>query len=618
MATVICAPELTMEHPELAEEFYRECKNILEEYVMDVRYISSRNQLNQAIDMPVSSSDLLIFFTSENGIYDEVIIELIKNCKNTKSRIWPVAILDTPACRMPPDVIQNVQSFDVSSYNENRCLLNENMKAVAQVFTRKIIAQILPPLYQDEVLYFISHKRMDGEHIAACLADKLRQLIRERNVYRDVVNVKVGDDAQEDIDEHLKKSDVLIFLQTEKSKESQYIEKELCCAFVYNIPVLWIQIDDASASDLPIKPGEKPMLSYHSSQFESEKELEQIANEVEENCFRLIMNSSKQVYTYIGYIRQLCEQKRNDIAWQVRSLLAYKVVYKEKTKDRYDDGTRRHFIQCFGRNPKDKELKVFANEIAKRDIYKECDRLFLLSVHGSGKCIVGEDKKIIEENYDDYIDNLESVLGVQRSRNNKRVIISGAFPDCDEIYKNSLMDALVTYSREIIKRGYILVFGAHPTFQKIIFKVGNMCSSDSKYAIEMHMSSEYTKYYNLDELRENCTLVVSDGLQAMRESMICEKPAEMIICLGGKKKPNKAEQGVDIEVQMARRAGIPVALVGTVGGRSAELAAEIKNLKKWDDVNPWGADLNEKLYCNVNHREMAGRLLDLIKKDEEC
>lgn len=614
MSTVICAPQLTMRHPEIAEEFYQQCKTLLEEYVVDVKCILSYDLLNQAIDMQVTSCDLLVFFTAEDGCYDVALLELIEKYKDVQSRIWPVAMASDSACRMPPELIQNVQSFDVSSYNENRCLLNGNMKAIAQVFARKIIAQILPPFYQDEVLYFISHKRADGEHIAANLADKLRLLTRERNVYRDVVNVKVGDDAQSDIDEHLKESDVLIFLQTEKSKESPYIEKELCCAFVYNIPVLWVQIDSASYEELPIRPGEKPVLSYSSSQFDSGEQLEQIANEVEEKCFRLIMNSSKQVYTYIGYIHQLCKQKKNEAVWKVRSVLAYKVIYKEKTKDRYDDGTRRHFIQCFGRNPKEKELKIFADEIATRKIYKECDHLFLLSMHGSGKLIASADKKVIEENYDDYISNLESVLGVQRDRNNKRIIISGAFPDCDEIYKISLMDALVTYVREIIKRGYILVFGAHPTFQKIIFKIGNMYSSDCKYSIEMHMSSEYAYQYNLDELQENCTLVLSDGLQAMRESMICEKTAEMIICLGGKVKKVKADQGVDIEVNLARQEGIPVALVGTVGGRSAEYAAEKMRDKTWNELNPWGTDLNEKLFYNVNHREMAGCLLDLLNE----
>ena len=123
----------------------------------------------------------------------------------------------THQSRRPPEPVSNKQRFDVSCRNENRNPLKNNIKAIAQIFARKIISQVLSPLYRDEVLYFISHRRIDGEIIAGKLADQLKLLTRERNIYRDVVNVAVGDDAQEDIDRNLEQSDVLIFLQTEEA-----------------------------------------------------------------------------------------------------------------------------------------------------------------------------------------------------------------------------------------------------------------------------------------------------------------------------------------------------------------------------------------------------------------
>ena len=44
----------------------------------------------------------------------------------------------------------------------------------------------------------------------------------------------------------------------------------------------------------------------------------------------------------------------------------------------------------------------------------------------------------------------------------------------------------------------------------------------------------------------------------MRESMICKQKAEMMICLGGKIKVDKSQQGVDVEVALARGQDIPV------------------------------------------------------------
>ena len=220
---------------------------------------------------------------------------------------------------------------------------------------------------------------------------------------------------------------------------------------------------------------------------------------------------------------------------------------------------------------------------------------------------------IIQENYEDYIVNLENVLGIRSARKNKRIIISGAFPDGDEIYKASLMEAVVVYAREIIKNGYTLVFGAHPTFQNLIFDIGKLYASDMKYSIEMHMDRHYIELYDREELEEKCSLVLSDSLQEMREKMVCGSESEMIICLGGRIKPNKSEQGVDIEIELAKKAGIPVAVVGSVGGRSGEYAFERIGMQDWSDLNPWGNKLNEDLFYNVNHRLMIRRLLDKIE-----
>ena len=66
------------------------------------------------------------------------------------------------------------------------------------------------------------------------------------------------------------------------------------------------------------------------------------------------------------------------------------------------------------------------------------------------------------------------------------------------------------------------------------------------------------------------------------------RSAEMLICLGGKIKDDTLQQGVDIEVKLAKKSGVPVALVGTVGGRSSEYAFELLKQGKWENINPWG------------------------------
>lgn len=611
MNVIYCRPEITLIDIEDAVLFFNECSAILDQYIYNLRYIGSKALIQQAMLENVSSDDILIFFTAENGAYDEQFIKLISKYNDAQCRIWPIAMEAAPECRKPPEPVSDRQSFDVSCRKENRNPLKNNIKAIAQIFARKIIAQTLSPLYRDEVLYFISHRRTDGEKLVAKLADELTILTRERKVYRDVVNVAVGDDAQQDIDEHLKISDVLIFLQTEEAQNSKYIMKELCYALLNDIPILWIQVDNASYEDMEIRPGEGPVLKYESSEFFNPERLIEIADEIEENCFRLMMNSSTQVYSYVECLMDMAKEGKIRLQRDAKVAMAYQVEYKEKVKDRYDSGIRKHYIQCFGRNPKQQDIVEFCKSVKGEQLYSESDKLFLLSIHGKSEKDTG-DIKIREENYEDYFANIKNISGIQTSKLGKRIIISGAFPDCDEIYKNSLIQAVTIYARQIIRNGYTLVFGAHPTFQQIIFDIGELYSSDVTYSIEMHMDQAYADKYDLDFLNTKCHLIISDGLQEMREKMICGAKSEILICLGGKIKENSSEQGVDIEASLAKKSGIPVALVGTVGGRSSDYAFELLKAGKWDELNPWGQELNEELFYNVNHRSMVEKLLRAV------
>lgn len=611
MRVIFCEPQLTMQTVDNANAFFASCREILDTYVTNRLYISTDFQMAQLLEDAADANDIFIFFNSEKGAYQKNFLKLIKKYTDVQSRIWAIAMEKNPECRRPPKPVSDKQSFDVSCRNENRNPLKNNMRAIAQIFARKIIAQTLSPLYRDEVLYFISHRRIDGEHIAAKLADELKHLTRERNVYRDVVHVEVGDDAQKDIDINLAMSDVLIFLQTGEAQNSPYIMKELCYALIYDIPILWIQIDNAPYSNMEIRPGERPMLCYKSEEFDCQERLIEITDEIEETCFQLIMNSSNQVFSHIECLRDLDDAKKIKLIGDKNAILAYEIEYKEQTKDIYDKGIKKHYIQCFGRNPQKSDIDRFIQKVKQAQTYEKSDRLFLLSNHGQREKSIG-DAKVTEENFDDYIMNLENVSGVKRKKRNKRIILSGAFPDCDEIYKNSLLEAVLVYSREIIKNGYTLVFGAHPTFQKLIFDIGTLYASDLRYSIEMHMDKAYLPEYNLEELEETCTFILSDGLQEMRENMICSQKSELLICLGGKIKEDKSEQGVDREVKLARSVNLPVALVGTVGGRSSEYAYEMIQKDAWSELNPWDKDLNESLFYNVNHRLMIRRLLNAI------
>ena len=612
MTVYFCRPEITMKDTVLSKVFFDGCREVLDDYLDNVQYIMSDFKIQQLISFEINKHDIFVFFNSENGEYNNSFEKILKRFCDMKSRIWPIAMWNTSENRMPPEVAKGCQSFDVSCVNENRNPHKNNMRAIAQLLARKVIAQTLTPLYQDRVLYFISHRRSDGESLAARLSDELKLLTRDRNIFRDVIDVAVGDDAQREIDDNLKNSDTVIFLQTKEASNSDYIMKELCYAIIHDIPVLWIQIDDAPYDNLRIRPSESPMLKYKSVDFEDAEKLIDIAEKVEEMCFRLMMNSSSQVFSYIEYLKNLADSELVSLQKVNHIPLAYELSYKEVTIDRYDEGERSHFIQCYGRNPKPEDLISFEEKAEKDERFKRYQRIFLLSNHGHSDKMKG---KILHDSFDAYLSNIEKVCGNHPERKDKRIIISGAFPECDEIYKQSLTEAIVIYSREIIRRGYILVFGAHPTFQELIFEIGRLYAPDDvRYSIEMHMSRQYIHLYNINELKKKCSLMLDDNLIEMRKSMICDQRGEVLICLGGLIKKDKTQQGLDVEINLARSVNIPVALVGTVGGRSSEYAFEKILEGDWSNLNSWGENLNEELFYNVNHRLMARRIIEQIDK----
>lgn len=599
-----------------AELFFNTCRDILDDCIIEIQkeFLSSPTAINRLLILEAEPDDLFVFFNSENGTYDDTFIKLLKKYSEVKSHIWPIAFTRAPACRQPPYPADKCQSFDILCWNENRNPLKNNIPAIAHMFARKIIAQVLSPLYQDEVLYFISHRRSDGEHIAMALADQLSQLTRKKRAYRDVVEVNVGDDAQSDIDEHLQISDVLIFIQTADVKHSEYILKELCYALINDIPVLWIQIDGASPKDLRILPGERPALSYSSAEFDDPNRVIEIATEVEEMCFRLIINNSNQICSYIEYLNELARSKKITLTQDKGSVLAFEIGYK--TSDIFNPQNQQHYIQCFGREPKQSDIQALIERLTNPSFQCKADNSFLLLKHQNPKLPVSGDRIKID-NYDNYIAKLESVTGKKHDYHGKRIVLSGAFPDCDEIYKNSLLEALSVYARQIIRCGYTLVFGAHPTFQQIIFDIGALYAPNIRNSIEMHMDRAYADLYDIPDLREKCKLVLADGLPEMRRNMICKDKCELLICLGGKIKEDKNQQGVDIEIQLAQSVNVPVILVGTVGGRSSEYALELAKTGDWSILNSFGKDLNEDLLYRMNHRLMISKILDHLSDTKE-
>lgn len=199
------------------------------------------------------------------------------------------------------------------------------------------------------------------------------------------------------------------------------------------------------------------------------------------------------------------------------------------------------------------------------------------------------------------------------------IVISGAFPDGDEIYKQSLTDALVIFAKLILKKGYTLTFGSHPTFQELFFEISKeVYPEEHKQKLKMFISKWFDFIDKREHYLSNAQLFeieacdkLSDSLFCMRKKMIQRKGVAALICLGGKIKENKAEEGIRQEINLAHEFGIPVFVVGSVGGCSSQVAIELKR-DEWMGLNAAPKELNEELMESLDYFTLAQELLQYL------
>ncbi|WP_455810065.1 SLOG domain-containing protein [Clostridium butyricum] len=623
MDIYICSPQLTLEDTREASQFYDYVVKLIKEY-SDISEILNERRVSEVI-CNIRDPILLIFFNNSTQTYTPKMEKLFQLTKENKSKIWSIAL--TKDSRPSQKIIKNYQSFDVISRLENRLLSKDNIKTIAQIFVRQVISECKPTFYTENKLLFVSHKRLDGEDIAAKLCDKINLLGKSKKTFRDVVEVKVGEAAQDIIDLALLQSDVLIFLHTPKSVESKWIKKEIKSALIYDIPILWIRIDNADKKGLEIIPGDKPHLECVSKDFEDERKLERIVNEVEDLCFNIVMNHSQLIYDYVNDFKYWAQE--NNILFENinKEYQIYKITYNSSKNGLYPKRDYIQYVQYYGRTLKESDKKYFNNFLSKE--YYECgDKKYDSAVLLSSRFDLNEIENtntIFENSFENHIFMWKREVNKKMIKKTKKIVISGAFPESDnELFKQPLMEAVKIFCQEIIKNGYTLIFGSHPTFQKIIFTVAEEFSDDPQQSLSMYISKWFNKSYNINEIKKYATVNEiesktdqNESLTKMREEMLSENNICALICIGGKiKKDNPDEQGVDEEIKLARKLNIDTFLVGSVGGRSSEKAHELKKTDKWTEINDASSSINEEFLYNMDYISLSKKLFEYIERKE--
>ncbi len=609
MKVFIIEPRMTMAEVKYANEFHDEVVRQLMQYGVEC-YLVNDNNIQRTKRELVKESLILVYNEHcINSVCNSNVQKFLERALECNVQIWPIA-LDRDA-RTPMGIISNRQSYDV--WEQLRCRdLNERyLITLAKMFSRKIIARVYPTCYCEKGEIFLSHRRIDGEEITAKIYERILVQAREATPFRDVLNVKAGDEAQSVIDEAMENSDVFVFIHTPESGKSDWILKELRFALLRNIPILWIQIDNADIDSLRIKPSDSPHFKYSTEDFSKAGKLTVIIDEILEKSFELIMERSNQVLGYMEYIESMFGDSLSAIDEK-------KMIYHismERKGYHYPQRNIEQYYQLYGRTPSRNDASKLKDELENTKV----DSVAILTNRVVSSSLR---EGVVFDSIHDFCYYWDRYITGDKKRTEKmEIVISGAFPDSDEIFKQSLSDALVLFSKAIIRSGYDLTFGAHPTFQELFYEVvREMEPDDYKDRLHMYISEWFLEKGSEQEKKyhQKYRLYMTDkkgdlphSLSEMRKKMIQRESVKALVCLGGKIKENKEEEGIREEIELAREFNIPVFVVGSVGGCSSEVAMEYKK-NGWDKLNNASAKINQNFLEGIDYYGIAKEMLQHI------
>lgn len=616
MKVFIIDPYMTMADTSGADEFNEEVIKQLKEYGVGFFVVTDKNIVSCKRNL--CGSVLVIVYNERNmsGELRGSVQEFLKKAIEINALIYPIAI--DKSARIPAKIIEGKQSYDVWEQLRCRNLEQNYWGIIAKIFSRKIIARAFPTCYCEEGEVFLSHRRLDGEEITAQIYDKMIVQAKEATPFRDVVNVKTGEEAQKIIDNIMENTDVFVFLHTQKSGESDWILKELRFALLRQIPVLWIQIDDADVESLRLKPSDKPHLRYKSEDLGDDKKLTKIVDEILQKAFELIMDRSNQILGYVD-LEKMFGKSLKEVD---KEKLIYHISMKRKGYH-YPQRNIEQYCQLFGRTPTSEDAGRLNTDYGSKDIDSAViltNRVVASSIKNN---VVIDSIQDFLYHWSQYI--IDEKKGIEKM-GKMEIIISGAFPDSDEIFKQSLTDALILFAKVIIRDGYDLTFGAHPTFQELFYEVAKeIAPQNYRSKINMYISEwfltqgsekekEYREKYNLFITPKKKDLPQS--LREMRKEMIQRESVKALVCLGGKIKDNKKEEGIREEIELARQKKIPVFIVGSVGGCSSQVALEYKDAG-WNKLNDAPIELNQEFIEGIDYYKMAQEMIAYINSDKK-
>lgn len=551
-----------------------------------------------------------------DGSLDPSVVSFLERAVAGGAVILPVALDD--AHRAPPEPIGIAQSFDVVDVLRRADHVPKRLDIAARWFAHAALARVSPTLYRGRMRLFLTYRRADGEVGAAALDKELSA--QHEHVFRDLVEIQVGEPAQDVIEANLASADALVFIDTPLAGESAWVATELAIALGRGIPVVWVRIGPAEGrTPLTVQPGEAAQLT--AAACEGAADLARDVLDAALDMVRLHVARNTSAFERL-------RSRAAEAGAEVQTLDQRRLIYAVSVDDGASPYARRHrihIVQLYGRHPGAEDWQELQEWLAANGYLEhptDC-RGFDAAVLLRPGTAAGErlgDWSFVESG-ERYVSNLGRPDPLPRSTDSSpSMLLLGSFP-ADPRTHPGVIAAMNELSRRWLELGGAITFGGHPTFTPLLVEAArDVVGAAARSRLKVYQSGYFTTPSYLQALAQHATVVdvpsagtLDESLTSMREAMIQPAEANLTVIIGGRTSEGGLHRpGVDEELEIVKGRGIPAFLVGEPGGQAAVIAERLTESGAWDDLgNGFSPDENQSLAWSDDYVGVADRLWKL-------
>jgi hypothetical protein len=575
-------------------------------------------------DVVPTAGDGVIFFNPEpSATLSPAVVTLLDQAVAVGAVVLPLAL--TEQTRRPPAPVEEIQSFDVSEQCAQRQLQPGAHRVVAQEFARRALARVQPTLTKEGLRLFLCHRRADGEGLVRLLDQSLAA--RHGHVFRDLIDIQVGEVAQEVIDIALQRADVIVFFDTERCGESEWVAKELSTALGRHVPIVWVRLpggDDSTRPPLRVRPSGAPHIVLPAPVVPP-SDITDVVDQILYEAFALARTHVRTAKYHFSQIRQRASKAGKQVAVLDARQMIY-AISDPPPSSGYPARPGVHVVQLFGHHPSDEDragLARWLDEEGYGPHERTCrafDAAVLLDPMPGGTEIFGDWGVV--ENTGRYLEHLPDITTATVAASPRPLLLLGAFPEVPESHER-VKEAVYAFSVGWLRRGGVVVLGGHPTFTPLVTEAARVTFGPAgQERVRIYQSRYFVTDAAIEALSATATVIDTPrlddraaSLSLMRREMVSAYPNAVAVAIGGRTdEGGQHVPGIDEEIELARNAGLPVCLIGAPGGRSAELAT-MEAGRDWDGLGNGLGSVNEQLATDEDYETLVGKIWETLGRE---